>query len=223
RTLGASIGLRVPADVVEHKCASYRKRGKPAARPSLISRDDVTILNTYQTEYRGIVQYYQLAENIGWLARLHWVMQQSAVRTLANKYRLRPRVIFRRYRALIETPYGKRRCLQTVEQAAGGKKPRRAHFGGIPLRRNGHALISEYIPTPFQYHRKELIRNMRADTCMLCGTRGNCEVHQVRKLAELDHVPPDLIPRWAFLMKKRRRKTLIVCQPCHRSIHHEER
>jgi hypothetical protein len=44
------------------------------------------------------------------------------------------------------------------------------------------------------------------------------ETHQVRKLADL--TPPGRQPpAWAVLMAKMRRKTLIVCAPCHQAIH----
>jgi hypothetical protein len=43
-------------------------------------------------------------------------------------------------------------------------------------------------------------------------------VHQVRKLADLGK-PGQPRPAWAELMARRRRKTLVVCQPCHDTIH----
>ncbi len=42
--------------------------------------------------------------------------------------------------------------------------------------------------------------------------------HHIRKLADLDQPEPTQ-PVWVKLMAKRRRKTLIVCQPCHDTIH----
>jgi nitrate/TMAO reductase-like tetraheme cytochrome c subunit len=44
-------------------------------------------------------------------------------------------------------------------------------------------------------------------------------VHQVRKLASLGTPGPDQ-PIWAALMARKRRKTLVVCHPCHDVIHH---
>ena len=43
-------------------------------------------------------------------------------------------------------------------------------------------------------------------------------VHQIRKLADLDK-PGQPQPEWAQIMAKRRRKTLVVCDPCYASIH----
>ena len=44
------------------------------------------------------------------------------------------------------------------------------------------------------------------------------ETHQVRKLADLTR-PGRPQPAWAQRMARMRRKTLIVCVPCHQAIH----
>jgi type II intron maturase len=72
RDLNGNVRLRVPAEVVEKKRAQYKQRGKPLRRMTLASQTDYTILNTYQAEYRGLYQYYQLADNVCWLNKLHW-------------------------------------------------------------------------------------------------------------------------------------------------------
>ena len=43
-------------------------------------------------------------------------------------------------------------------------------------------------------------------------------VHQVAKLARLGAPGPGQ-PAWAALMARKRRKTLVVCQPCREAIH----
>ena len=44
------------------------------------------------------------------------------------------------------------------------------------------------------------------------------QVHQIRKLADLEKPGPER-PEWMSLMARRRRKTLVVCGPCHADIH----
>ena len=51
----------VPADATKAKCSRYMRRGKPISRSMLKNEEDYTIINRYQAEYRGIVQYYLLA------------------------------------------------------------------------------------------------------------------------------------------------------------------
>jgi len=221
RDLNGNVRLRVPAEVVEKKRAQYKQRGKPLRRMTLAPQSDYTILNTYQAEYRGLYQYYQLADNVCWLNRLHWDMQQSLLHTLAAKYRKSKQAMVCRYHALIETPHGIRRCLRVIKERAGGKKPLIATFGGIPLKQKNQAILVDRLPAPIRYEQKEVIRRLIASTCELCRVRSeNCAVHHVRKLADLERMGRER-PHWAQIMLKRRRKTLIVCHACHYAIHHE--
>ena len=48
--------------------------------------------------------------------------------------------------------------------------------------------------------------------------QGQVQVHQIRKLAQLDK-PGAAQSTWAIVMVKKRRKTLVVCHSCHDSIH----
>ena len=66
--------------------------------------------------------------------------------------------------------------------------------------------------------RKELIHRLRTRRCELCGQHGTVAVHQVAKLARLGTPGPGQ-PAWAALMARKRRKTLVVCQPCHEVTH----
>ena len=49
-----------------------------------------------EAEYRGVVQYYQLAYNVHCFARLKWVMERSLTTTLAGKHRTRVSKIYKR-------------------------------------------------------------------------------------------------------------------------------
>jgi hypothetical protein len=48
--------------------------------------DDFTIVAKYQTEYRGLVQYYLLAQDVFRLGTLRWVLETSMLKTLAGKH-----------------------------------------------------------------------------------------------------------------------------------------
>ena len=60
RGANGAIALLVPAKVIEEKCKKYMKRGKATHRNNLLQDDDFSIVQTYQQEYRGLVQYYIL-------------------------------------------------------------------------------------------------------------------------------------------------------------------
>ena len=219
RRLNANVVLRVPVEVIEKKRKLYQQGGKPLRRHSLAACSDYTILKTYQDEYRGLVEYYLLANNVYWLHRVQWAAQQSLLHTLAAKYQSSIAKMIKRYRAITQTPQGPRKCFQASLERTNGKKPLIAQFGGIPLIHQKEAVLIDRVPALARYEQKEVIRRLIAGRCELCEIRDeHCVVHQTRKLADLEKMG-NKRPRWANIMLKRRRKTLIVCQSCHHDIH----
>ena len=75
-------------------------------------------------------------------------------------------------------------CLRAVVQRGPAKKPLVAQFGGIPLGRQRHPVLSETPPKINTDRGNEVLQWLLADTCELCGSHLNCEVHHVRKLAD---------------------------------------
>jgi group II intron reverse transcriptase/maturase len=219
RSVNGQIRLRVPVDVIKAKCSRYTQGGKPADRPELMNEQDHTIINCFGAEYRGIVQYYLLAGDVHRLDRLHWVMQTSLLKTLAGKYGSTVTTMARRYKATIETPHGPHKCLQVRVERGQGRKPLVATFGGIPLRRQKHVALRDRAPVPVAVPGRELIDRLRAGRCEICGDADQVQIHQIRKLSDLDKPGQSDRPEWARIMLKRRRKTLVVCAACHATIH----
>ena len=219
RSVNGQIRLRVPVDVIKAKCSRYTQGGKPADRPELMNEPDHTIINRFGAEYRGIVQYYLLAGDVYRLDRLHWVMQTSLLKTLAGKYGSTVTTMARRYKATIETPHGPRKCLQASVERGKGRKPLVATFGGIPLIRQQHAALRDRAPAPAAAPGKELIDRLRTGRCEICGDADQVQIHQIRKLSDLNKPGQPDQPEWARIMAKRRRKTLVVCVTCHATIH----
>ncbi len=210
------MGLRVPREVITAKQALYRYHGTPWYRPGLLNLDDLQIISTYGQEYRGLAQYYLLAGNVHELDRLHRTAQVSMLKTLACKHRSTVTKMARKYKATIVTEHGPRACYEARKERPG-RKPLVARFGGIPLKRQRKAVIDDRLPAP-PIRRRELVTRLLRGECEWCGQRATVETHQVRKLADLTS-PGRQPPAWAVLMAKMRRKTLIVCAPCHRAIH----
>ncbi|MGW3681673.1 group II intron reverse transcriptase/maturase [Streptomyces prasinus] len=61
-------------------------KGKPTQRGPLLHDEDFTIVAKYQAEFRELVQYYLLAQDVSRLGRLRWVMETSMLKTLAGKH-----------------------------------------------------------------------------------------------------------------------------------------
>jgi group II intron reverse transcriptase/maturase len=220
KTINGSIALRVPIPVIKAKCSPYLARGKPAAQTALHNLGDYDIVAAYGAQYRGIVQYYLLAGDIHRMDRLRWVMATSLLKTLAAKHGSSAAKMAARYKAVIETPHGPRTCFEAVRIRDGNQKPLVARFGGIPLKRRKTAILTDRVPSRETHPRKEIITRLLRNTCELCQHSGQVQVHHVARLADLPH-PGHGQPAWARLMAAKRRKSLMVCPPCHDQIHAE--
>jgi group II intron reverse transcriptase/maturase len=217
RTANGKIALRVPRDVIKAKRAPYLRHGKPWHRAAMQNLDDYEIVKAYAAEYRGVVQYYMLANDVWRLYALQWDAQTSMLKTLAAKHKSTVSKIAARYRAKIKTPHGLRTCFEArVER--DGKPALVARFAGISLTRNKDAVLIDHVPQRVAYPRKELVIRLLSGRCELCEEPAKVVVHQVRKLASLGE-PGAGQPAWAAVMARMRRKTLVVCRPCHDTIH----
>ena len=217
RSANGRIALRVPPDVIKAKITPYRHRGKPWHRPGLQNLDDHDIVRTYGAEYRGIVNYYLLAQDVWRLGTLCWYAQTSMLKTLAAKHKSSVAKMASRYKAKVITSHGPRTCFE-ARRHRQGKKDLVARFGGIPLRQDRRAVIHDPAPARTGYPRKELIHRLRKRWCELCEHGTTATVHQVATLSHLGRPGPGQ-PAWAALMAKMRRKTLIVCAACHEYVH----
>ena len=193
--------------------------GKPAHRSVLIHDEDYSTVSRYQSEFRGVVQYYLLAQNVSHFGKLQWVMGQSLTKTLASRHKTTTRKVFRRYRSTALTEHGERACLKVEVQRGNGKRPLVAQFGGIPLKRNRQAVLADQKPQRYRVERNELIKRLLADECELCGSTVNVEVHHIRALRDLNVKGQRGKPKWVQVMAARKRKTLVVCRTCHLNAH----
>ena len=219
RAVNGKIGLRVPAKVIEQHCRAYMEKGTPAHRYTLIHDEDYTIVARYQAEFRGVVQYYLLAHNVSHFGRLQWVMEWSLAKTLAAKHKTSCAKVFRRYKSTVHTEHGERKCLTVVKEQGNGKGPRLARFGGIPLKRKRQAVLTDQKPQRYRAERNELIKRLLAVKCEMCGSTVDVEVHHIRALRDLNVKGQREKPQWVQLMAARKRKTLVVCRPCHLNAH----
>src|SRR5260370_38141878 len=159
------------------KCAPYLKHGKPERRAELMNLPDSLAISTCAAEYRGIVQYSLLASDVFRLIRLRWAAETSLLKTLAAKHRSTVTAMARKYRATITTAHGPRVCFQaTVERP--GRKPLVTRFGGIPLKRQKKAGITERPPGP-PTRRQGLTQRLPPLRCESCDTLSAVEIQQV--------------------------------------------
>ena len=217
RNANGKVKLSVPPDVLKQKRQKYQRHGKPIHRPELTNNTVYSIVAQYQSEYRGVVEYYQLANDIYKLNRLKWVIETSLTRTLAAKLKLSVPKVYDKFQTTYLVNGRLYKGLQAVVPREG-KKPLIAKWGGIPLKRKPDAILNDRPPV-VPITRSELEKRLLADTCELCGSHEQITVHHVRALKELSRPGRREKPLWMKVMSARKRKTLVVCWSCHRKIH----
>ncbi len=220
RCINGAPGLRVPEEVIRAKCAKYTQGGRPTQLAPRLNDADFSIVTQYQAEYRGFVQYSLMAYNVHRLWRLHRVMQLSLVYTLADKHRTSATKIYRQLKTTVSMAHSTLKVLEVRQERGDGKPPLIARFGGIELRWHKKAILNEP-PKEVFGTRSEVVQRLLAQTCELCGSTDDCEVHHIRKLADLHKPGQKERPFWVKRMAARRRKTLVTCRKCHEEIHSE--
>lgn len=179
-------------------------RIKPTHRAGLLNLSDSEIVEHYNLEMRGILNYYNLAVDYHTLDYFCYLMEYSCLKTIANKHKTSIRKIIRQYKdgKTWSVPY---------ETKEGTKRVRPVKIADCKTNN-----ASDIIPRRTKYNYKTTIRQkLNRGVCELCGKKAEnlLEVHVVRKLKDLGD------SEWETKMKDMRRKTIVVCPECHRNIH----
>jgi hypothetical protein len=170
---------------------------------------------TYQLEYRGLANYYQLAFNMRTLSKVKYVMQSSLLKTLAAKHKSTVNAIANKYKGEIMVDDKNYAVLQVV-QPRPDKKPLKATWGGIPLSWDRRATIEDQ-PSKWYTPYSELEQRLLADHCEWCGSQ-DIEGHHVRAMSDLHEYPGREKPPWVKRMIALKRKVMFLCRTCHMDV-----
>jgi group II intron reverse transcriptase/maturase len=218
RTVNGKVGMYIPEDVIQAKRKRYLRDGKPIHRPELLNDSEYDIITRYQGEYRGLVNYYGMAQNIAELGYIRWTMETSLLKTLACKNQTSVIQEAKRLESTIQTPEGPRKCLKLIIQREK-KKPLSAIFDGLPLKRRKNPTIEDRVILPYPRTTSEIVERLLHDTCEVCGSKENVEMHHVRHLKDLNKKGKREMPLWMKIMISRKRKSIPLCRTCHMDIH----
>jgi group II intron reverse transcriptase/maturase len=223
RSINGSTRLGVPFGLAREKGKRFMANGKPVHRIELLNRSVAEIIAQYQTEFRGLVEYYKYAEDLHELGSLKYVMEQSLVKTLAHKLKTTVSAVYRRYQTTVMADGQPYKVIQeTIETDKG---PKTFSWGGIPLKRwQGEITrpINDEIHTFKWSDRSDLVTRLQKGRCEICGSDESVQVHHIRKLRDLKGrwQGRKEKPEWVKRMIALQRKTLVVCEQCHQDIHH---
>lgn len=183
---------------------------KPVKRNSLIRLTPLEILQTYNSELRGLCNYYCMASNYTKLTYFSYLMEYSCLKTLAAKHKSSIGKIKEKY----ADGHGKWGI--PYETKKGMKRMYFANF------QDCKASGRECMDTVVEYARmhsntrNSLEARLKAKICELCGSEDAKEyqLHHVRKVKDLRGKT-----QWEKCMIAKRRKTLVLCKECHLAIH----
>ena len=223
RSVNGCIRLGIPYGKVAEWAGRYLRNSKPIHESGLLAFSDAQIVDIYQRRFLGLAEFYKYAADRRRLSKLKYVMEVALTKTLACKHKSTVSDIYRQYgRKQIVKGYAYKVLDVEVPTQNG---TRHIHWGGVPL----NVIKSGYQPIvddkgPFTFpvsSRTDLVRRLQANECEICGSQEQCEVHHVRKLADLKHRwrGKKEKPAWVLKMVAMRRKTLVACNRCHDAIH----
>jgi RNA-directed DNA polymerase len=213
RDPGDRIHLRVPHERIVrfNRRNGYGDLGQLKAihRRYLIDSSVPEIVLAYNAEMRGIANYYRLAYVVKYsLRKLHFLWQTSLLKTLSFKLRLSVNQVVGRLRdenglAARFKVRGKERRIEVFSLK---------HLDRLP--ELGNSVDSIAVPH-FTKARSDVLDRLHAQTCERCGANDSpCEVHHVHKLVDMKNSP-----LWEQVAAARRRKRVVLCVSCHKSLH----
>jgi len=208
-----TIHLYVPWEKVRYYCERYGLGNidtwTPTHRVGLYQANHTEILNAYNSELRGVAQYYKLACNYSiTMWKLHFMADYSCRKTLANKHRTSVAKISRKH---------VRRCSQGHKRLMARNETRTIQFfrpSDIDRKKKaGTEVDTIYRILPM---RNDLTKRRKEEVCEYCGDQtAYVEEHHIRALKDIRKGAKT----WERMMIARRRKTLILCVPCHDLLH----
>ena len=218
RCANGCITLLMPKDAVTKWASDLCEKGKPAPRNDMLSMPVEGIIWKYASEINGVYNYYCLASNVSKrmndLKRIHYT---SLLRTIAKKERSSVRRVLKKYGKEVSRADGRgTHIVLCIER--DGKRVAWYPYEGFRKR----SFAPKQHPEGLQEYGKELKGRILAETCEVCASHGQVEVHHVRNLKQTmdryENAGKDC-PDWLKLMTGMRRKTLVLCGECHRRLH----
>lgn len=222
RTLNGSVELLVPLNdkirqfIFDKKIAIQKKDSSwfPVYRKYLIRSTDLEIITIYNSELRGICNYYGLACNFNQLNYFAYLMEYSCLKTIASKHKgtlSKTISMFKDGNGSWGIPY----------ETKQGK--RRRYFAKFSECKSPYQFTDKISQAPvlYGYSRNTLENRLKAKFCELCGTTDETisyEIHHVNKVKNLKGKE-----KWEMAMIAKQRKTLVVCFHCHRHVIHKHK
>lgn len=211
------IQVKIPKGKLAEFCHKKRYGNyttvKAVHRKELTNLSEAEIVLIYNAEFRGLVNFYALAQNVRReMSKLGLLWRSSLLKTLATKRK------------------------STVTQVVSSLKVKDGYALTVYAKGNGRSRVIPIfrvkdMPDPFKekadpnviprtshwsLSRTEVMQRFNARKCEYCQSEeGPFEVHHIHRVKDVEKGKET----WQKVMAYRNRKTLILCVKCHKLLH----
>ncbi|MEH7217292.1 reverse transcriptase domain-containing protein [Bacillus toyonensis] len=222
RLLNGKVQLKMPHKAWVNKLQKYQAiqmsangTWKPKPRNYFQRNEDLEIVSQYNSEIRGLYNYYRLAENVSnHMHRFAYFMFYSMLKTFATKYRKRTKQIRKKYmkNGRFTVEYETKRGIKQIHFIERNF-PR---INGISKEQTDVVQNTRYTMSTTR-----LSDRIKAETCESCG-RSNTTIHMhhVKRLKNLREKSNKSYLEQQMIA--RNRKTIALCKECHLKRHKGE-
>lgn len=222
RLLNGKVQLKMPHSVWVNKLQKYQAiemgangTWKPRPRNYFQRNEDLEIVAQYNSEIRGLYNYYRLAENVSnHMHRFAYFMFYSMLKTFATKYRTRTKQIRQKYmkNGRFTVEYETKRGIKQI------------HFieRSFPRVYGLSKEQTDLVPnTRYILSTTKLSDRIKAETCELCRqSNTTIHMHHVKRLKNLREKSSKSYLEQQMIA--RNRKTIALCKECHLKRHKGE-
>ena len=153
-----------------------KERWKALHRGALMNRPDLDIITKFNSEIRGIYNFYRLAHNAAVLNNFYFIMETSMFKTFASKYQTTVRKIRAKYTCsgVFGVDYVNR----------SGKQRCEFYHGGFKKQDDGWNDFVDILPEYRRYDRPNtLAARLKSGVCEACGAQTHeIHMHHVKRL-----------------------------------------
>jgi group II intron reverse transcriptase/maturase len=210
KRVGREIRLELPLERVVKKLKEANFIKNDIASPKFLwihnSKDQIVTL--YNSVYRGFINYYSFAHNLGTCSGfIHNTLKSSCAKLLAAKFTLTSQ-------SKVFDRFGKNlKGNDNISFVSPIYRSNKWDFKGAKPNKNGNIVDNGIIKT--LYAESISIASLEDLACSVCDSEHRVEMHHVRHLKDLN---PKL-SKIDALMAKRRLKQIPLCRKCHLEYH----
>ena len=213
--------ILVPKDHIKDKLiikGFAQENGTPQKLNKWIYLPDQEIIQRFNGVLRGLMNFYNMAENRSSMKEAIYILKFSLAHTLAAKHRLSINKVFKKYGLRIKVIVNEKSIEFDEPLSLTAKYLNEKYFRLERKSKSGTPFdgsLAQEVIDPFNRLNYDIgPMNILDKPCLICDSRESIEMHHLRHLKDTKD-KGTLIK----IMSKIRRKVVPLCKTCHNNVH----